>query len=573
MTGRHVLIIVVIVFAFFALAVVGGALFLWSLSQPVSVADGTVLEMTIGGAVTEVPPSNPVLQIFQPGGRNLFHLREALEHAARDKRVRAVYLEVRPLAIGFAELEEIREQIHKFRRSGKPVHAFLALDMAGEGEMYLASAADSISLNPGAGLLVNGLLAEVTFYKETLDKLRIKPEFIEYKEYKNPGTYTRERMTPEYRGMLEGIIRDLEQRFIDTVADERKTDPARIRQLMAQGIITDETALQEKLVDKLAYKHEVRDSLKFAGNNRDEYRGLDIDKYRDAMQGRRAASGNRVAYVAAEGIITAGSGESFSEIVAGNSMATLLRKLRQDKNIKGVILRINSPGGSVVGSEMVWEEVRMLEQEGKPVVVSMSGVAASGGYYIAMNAERIVSQASTITGSIGVIFGKFDLSGFYDWIGVSIEQVKLSPNADIISFSNSLSAEQRLQIEGWMSGVYQTFVSKVAKARNLPYEEMEPKARGRIYTGVQAKQAGLVDDIGGIDTAVENMRQALKLDESDRMQLVIYPRPKSLWETLASGDLWPVRTMPPDLREWVETEARSLSTPAPWILSREIRFH
>jgi protease IV len=221
---------------------------------------------------------------------------------------------------------------------------------------------------------------------------------------------------------------------------------------------------------------------------------------------------------------------------------------------------------------MVWEEVRMLEQEGKPVVVSMSGVAASGGYYIAMNADRIVSQASTITGSIGVIFGKFDLSGFYDWIGVSIEQVKVSPNADIISLSNSLSPEQRRQIEAWMDGVYRTFVSKAATARKLPYDQMEPRARGRIYTGAQAKEAGLVDDIGGIDTAVENMRRALKLGDDERIQLAIYPRPKSLLETLISSDLWPVRAPQTDLRKWVEAEAKSLSTPAPWVLSREIRF-
>jgi protease IV len=350
MSGRHVLIIVLVVFAFFALVFIAGAVFLWSLSQPASIAQGTVIEMAIGGGVTEVPPSNALLQLFQPGGRNLFQLREAFEHAARDNRVRAVYLEIRPLAIGFAELEEIREQIHKFRRSGKPVHAFLALDMAGEGEMYLASAADSIALNPGAGLLVNGLLAEVTFYKGTLEKLRIKPEFIEYKEYKNPGTYTRERMTPEYRGMLEGVIEDLERRFVDTLATERKADPGRIRELMAHGIITDQMALEEGLVDKLAYKHEVRETLKFAGKDRKDYRGVDIDKYREAVQGRTPRSGQRIAYVAAEGVITAGSGESFSEMVAGNSMATLLRRLRQDKNIKGVILRVNSPGGSVVGS-------------------------------------------------------------------------------------------------------------------------------------------------------------------------------------------------------------------------------
>jgi len=282
--------------------------------------------------------------------------------------------------------------------------------------------------------------------------------------------------------------------------------------------------------------------------------------------------GTKVAYVAAEGTITSGSSESFSEQVGGNTMASTLRKLREDRSVKAVILRVNSPGGSVVGSEMIWEEVRKLEEARKPVIVSMSGVAASGGYYISMPARRIVSQPSTITGSIGVIFGKFDLSGFYDWIGMNVEQVKISPNADIFSFSNSLSEEQRQQVVNWMTDVYNTFVNKAATARKMSFEQMEPKAHGRIYSGEQAKAAGLVDELGGIDTAVEAVRSALKLKKEEKVQLVIYPRPRTIWDTLSSGDFPLAKSPSFKLREWVEAEAASLSTPAPWLLCREIRI-
>ncbi|HXK60780.1 MAG TPA: S49 family peptidase, partial [Acidobacteriota bacterium] len=471
MSGRTLLLVILGVVVMILIMIAAGIFFFWALQQPAPVADNSVLEVIVSGNVPEVPPANPLLQLLQPEGADLFSLHQAFDYAARDERIKAVYLEIQPLAMGFAEIEELRDAIRHFRESKKPVHCFMALDLPGEAEMYLASACDSITLNPGAGLLVNGLLAEVSFYKGTLEKLRIKPEFIEFKEYKNPGTYTRERMTPEYRGMLESIVRDLEERFVTTVASDRKIDPDRLRQLMAQGIIRDDEALREKLVDRLGYKHDVRDSLKFAKEGQEKaYKGLNVEKYRNAAADRYGVRrGTRVAFVAAEGIITSGSSEELSGIVGGNTLAALLGRLREDKSVKGVILRVNSPGGSVVGSEMIWEEVRLLEKQGKPVIVSMSGVAASGGYYISMNAGKIVTQPSTITGSIGVIFGKFDLSGFHDWIGVNVEQVKISPNADIFSLNDSLSAEQRSQVEAWMADVYETFVDKVAKSREMPF--------------------------------------------------------------------------------------------------------
>ncbi|RPJ58700.1 MAG: signal peptide peptidase SppA [Acidobacteria bacterium] len=575
MSGRTILFVVLGLVLLFVVIVAIGIFLFWSLDQPVAIAEGTVLEIVISGSVPEVPPTNALVQLLQPGMTSLFGLKQVSEYAAKDDRIKAVYLEIQPLAMSFAEIEELRDRIKELRQSKKPVHAFLALDVAGEAEMYLASACDSITLNPGTGLLVNGLLAEVSFYRGTLDKLHVKPEFIEFKEYKNPGTYTRTGMTPEYRGMMESIVRDLEDRFVGTFSSDRKISPDRLRELMAEGIIPDQLALREKLVDKLGYKHEVRENLKFVNEGKKKaYKGISAESYRDAAQPSYGiSSDNKVAFVATEGIITSGASEEFSGIVGGNSVTTLLRRLRDEKSIKGVILRVNSPGGSVVGSEMIWEEVRMLEKQGKPVIVSMSGVAASGGYYISMNARRILTQPSTITGSIGVIFGKFDLSGFYEWIGMDVEKIKISPNADIFSLSDSLSPEQRKQLETWMGGVYNTFVSKAAKSRGLPFDTMEMKAHGRIYTGTQAKEAGLVDEIGGVDKAVEEMRKALKLGKDEKLQVVLYPRPKTLWESLSSGDLFPVKSPKiSQLKAWIEAEAASLSTPSPWVLAPDIRF-
>jgi protease-4 len=221
---------------------------------------------------------------------------------------------------------------------------------------------------------------------------------------------------------------------------------------------------------------------------------------------------------------------------------------------------------------MVWEEVRLLEEADKPVVVSMSSVAGSGGYYIAMPARCLVAQPSTITGSIGVYFGKFDLSGLYRWLGMRVEQVKLSPSADILSMFDSLDPDQKRQVESWVGSTYDTFVAKAAQGRGMTVEQMEPKARGRIYTGAQAKKAGLVDDIGGLGVAMERMRGFLKLKKDETLELVLYPRPKTLWESLSSGDFLPVQQHPPRLREWLEAEGKDLSTPAPWAIMPEVQI-
>ena len=229
-------------------------------------------------------------------------------------------------------------------------------------------------------------------------------------------------------------------------------------------------------------------------------------------------------------------------------MAQILRDVRESGKYEAVLFRVDSPGGSAVGSDMVWREVELLEEAGTPVIVSMSGVAGSGGYYISMGASKIISQPTTITGSIGVIFGKFDLGGLYDWLGISIDRVKTSPNADLFSFSTSLTSEQREQVIAWMQEIYDAFVSKAAKGRGMEFAKLEEMARGRIYTGEQARKIGLVDDIGGFPRALEHVRQSLELEDDARINLVRLPKPKSFWETLSELGAVRMRQTSPDRR-------------------------
>ncbi len=569
-----ILSIVLIIFFAGAAAVSLGLYYGLRGSVP-KVENDSVVEIVISAQVQEFPPNNPLLQVLSPQGANLWQLRNVFRRAAEDERVKAVLLEIHPMAWSWAQIEELRGQIKDFRESGKPVHALLAVDLVREPELYLASSADSVTLNPDAGFLVNGLLVEQTFFKGTMEKLGIRPEFIQFKEYKSAESYSRDSLSPPVREMLETIVADLEGRFVATVSQDRNLEESVLQEFMELGVATADQGLELGLIDQTGYRHQVEALL--AGDGEDsEYRSISGAKFlKAARHGSTAPAEHRAAVLAGVGSIVAGKSDPMMEVLGGVSLARELRKLRQDDRIKGVILRVNSPGGSAVGSDMVWEEVRKLEQEGKPVVVSMSGVAGSGGYYISMGAGHLVSQPSTITGSIGVIFGKFDLSNLYQWMGISIDQVKNYPHADIFSSSRSLGSDQRKRVEDWIADLYRKFVTKAADSRRMDFEDLEEKARGRIYTGAQAKALGLVDSLGGFEVAVQELKRALSLDEDTPLDLHLYPRPKSWWEAAFSGDLVSViRSITPasPLNRWTADLIRELESPGPRLLAPELRF-
>jgi protease-4 len=331
--------------------------------------------------------------------------------------------------------------------------------------------------------------------------------------------------------------------------------------------------LQEGLVDELAYRHEIRNRIKDTFGMGEKFRTISsADYFKAAPPPTPAGAKAKIAVVGAFGTIIAGNSPVWSGLVGGSTLTSRLREVREDSSVDGVILRVDSPGGSAVGSDMIWREVRLLEESGKPVVVSMSGTAGSGGYYIAMGASRIVSHPSTITGSIGVMFGKFDLSGLYHWLGMDVERIKLAPNADLFSAFSSLTPEQLQRIESWLEATYRNFVNRAAEGRGVPYEEMEPKAQGRIYTGSQALEEGLVDRLGGLSAAAMEMKTALGLEAEDDVRLELFPRPKTFWELLFSGELLEVR-LAGYILERIPGNLRLLETPSVWLLTPEINIY
>ncbi len=573
MQNKKLWLVIAVLLIIVVSAIVLSIGFLYLINRPEPVRAGTVVEVTISGTVSEFPAQDPWAEMFSSGGLSLWELHQVFRTAAKDKSVEGVLLEIFPVGASWAQIEELRDIISEFKGSGKPVWAFLSVDMVTEGQLYLASTADYVATNPTAGFLVNGLMAEVLFKKRTLEKLGIKPQFIQLKEYKSAEEYTREKLSPEVRGMLESILIELQNRFIETVARDRNIESADVQELVNLGLAGSQLAVEMDIIDEVAYRHQIRDRISEEVRGGKRYRGISAQDYLESSSFSSGSGAKaRVAVVAANGTIISGKSEAFAGLMGGTTVSAELRKLRENKSIDGIILRVDSPGGSPVGSDMIWREVTLLEEEGKPVIVSMSGVAGSGGYYISMGAGRIISQPSTITGSIGVIFGKFDVSGLYEWLGMDVDRIKVAPNADLFSLQSSLTQEQRAQVEHWMNEVYRDFVQKAADGRSMEYDELEPKAHGRIYTGAQALDQGLVDQLGGMIVAIAEMKNALNLDQKDQIQLELFPKPKTLFELLASGKLLEIG-LPPLLRDLMAKELRILETPGVWMLAPDIRIH
>ncbi len=565
-------IVLLLLLVIFAVAV-GVGIYLFSmLDATPQVSQNSVLRMELGGTLSEFPSENPFELLLDPNAPSLYDYWRVLDYAASDRRISGIYLEIQPLSYSWAQLDELRAILTKFKEeSGKPIHAFLALDMVNESELSLASVADSLTLNPDTMLLINGLMAEVTFYQRTLQKLSIAPQFFQFKEFKSPEVYDRTAMSQPIREMYESLLGDLQKNLIESIAKDRGVSSEKVMELIDNGMTTPQQAVAAGIIDEVGYRTQVFARL---GVREAKTNSISASDYFRSIKSRIDSRARRqVALVDAVGIITSGNSDAFSGILGGSSLAGHLRAVRTSGRFAGVLLRVDSPGGSAVGSDMVWNEVRLLEEAGIPVVVSMSGVAGSGGYYIAMGASKIISQPNTITGSIGVIFGKFDIEGFYNWLGMDVDHVKLGPYADIVSPFTTLDEAQQTQVMTWMQEVYKNFVGKAAEGRGTGFEELEAKAKGRVYTGAQALELGLVDDLGGFDKALEHVRAAIGASPGEAIQLVRYPRPKTLWETLTADGFVRMASERQNLLKWLETELQTLATPAPRLLMPEARIY
>jgi protease IV len=519
--GQRRAIVVGIVIAFLVV-------FVWILWAPSHLPSNSVLVVDAAGQINE-QRSADLVHAFSGYQPVLHDYLDAIDSAARDRRISGIVVRIAPLETGWAKIEEIRSHLIAFQKSGKPSVCYLGYDGVGNPEYFLATGCSQIWLVPTVQVGIRGMMAETLFLRGTLDKLKIVPEYYHIAEYKTAAnTYTEKKFTPAHKEEVESLLRSTYDEYIAGVASARHIPPAQFEQILDRGPLLTRDAVDSRVVDRLGYWDQVQAYFR---HGRTPWHPISVEQYRSYIPN---PSGPTIAIVHATGDIVSGASQDSPTggfIMGGDTVASELRAVRQNPSVKAIILRIDSGGGSVAGSEVIRREVE-LANDVKPVVVSMSDVAASGGYWIATPATKIVADPDTITGSIGVLIGKFNISGLYAMLGMSTDYVSTSPNATIFSDQQNFSPEQQALIQKSLDETYARFTGGVASGRHLSVAAVDKIAKGRVWSGTQAKQLGLVDELGGIDTAIGVAKQLSHIPASSSVQILRYPQPKTFWQLL-----------------------------------------
>ena len=508
------------------------------------------VEFTLGGTYTDTKTVSTFGTSSTKTLRGLFNKLDILKN---DDAIAGIIFKIDSVSVGWATLQEIRNKLHEFREAEKETIGYL--ESGGNAEYLLAAAMERVVLMPTGSLNLTGLRAEVLFYKGLLDKLDIQADMLAMGKYKSGvEPYMRDGMSDAFRESMTALLDDLYAQLLDHIAESRDVVTAEaVSDLIDRGPFTAEEAQQEKLVDTLQYYDELLDTLKTASPDEDvqvvkpDYERKrqvpDMNSFAGLMQllsmlnppqrARTSTAENQIALIYANGPILPDIDSFFASmpVITPKTLKEAFEKARTDDSVRAVVLRIDSPGGSALASDLIWREV-MLTQREKPVVVSMGDVAASGGYYIAMAAGTIVAHPSTLTGSIGVFGGKLNMKGFYNKIGLTKEIIAHGQNATLYSDYGDFTPTERERVEKMMKTVYKDFVNKAATGRSKSFDEIDEIAQGRVWTGKQAKALGLVDELGGLDTALSIAKEQAGFAADDKVNLIVLPRQKPFLEEL-----------------------------------------
>jgi protease-4 len=523
---------VLIIFLVFFILAAGAAIsyFLLEWGRPaVTVPAHAYLEINLSGELQEIAPpdffSNVILGI-RPLSMNELWMN--IRKAKADDRIDAILLRINLLACDWAKVTELRDLILDVRKAGKKTYAYIDEAPDFDKEYYLATACDRIILHPMGWLGINGIGGYVPFFKNALDKLGVRAEFEHVEEYKTAyNQFTEKGFTPAHREMMESIYGDLFSHYVKAVATARKKNEEEVRSLIDKAFFQGEEALKAGLVDDLLYEDQLQNLLQSGGRKLGR---ITSDAYaRVSPVSAGIGIGRRVALIYGVGPIL--SGESLPQSMGGTTIARWIRQARQDKSIAAIVFRVDSPGGSSVASDVIWREVFLAKKE-KPFVVSMSDVAGSGGYWISMAAHKIVAQPQTLTGSIGVLAGKFDLSALYEKLGLTSEKIAYGKEADIFSTFRPFSPEEKKIMKDEILWTYDQFLTKVAEGRNMTKDEVNAVGRGRVWTGAQARDLKLVDELGGLTKAVELAKGLAGIAREEEVRLVVWPKKRTFWESL-----------------------------------------
>lgn len=539
---RKTVLIIAGIFAVLILVAIIGVALIWMAfgkSEP-TIRDNSVLVLRVSGSLPDYTPDDPFKKVFGGPDQSLTGLVMQFKKAKVDKRIKAILLDVNMSGVGWGKAEELRDAIADFRTSGKPVYAYIEFGL--NKEYYIASAADKIYVPPPGELFINGLAADVMFFRGSLDKLGVYPDIFQIGKYKSAGDmFTQKEMTEAHRQYVNELLDDLYGRFVNTIAQARHKSPDEVRALIDNAPYNAEQAKAAGLIDEAMYRDQVENELKklLGQKETDTLASVRGGDYRDVSpESLGLNKGERIAVIYASGEIGSGSSQnspSGDQSIGSDTVAKALNDAAADKTIKAIVLRVDSPGGSGLASDIIWRAVDTANQK-KPVVVSMSDVAASGGYYISASASKIIAQPSTITGSIGVVAGKPVMRGFYDWLGISNEYVLRGKTAGMFRETEKFSDEERAKFEEWVKKTYYSdFVPKVAKGRGKDAQYIDSVAQGRVWTGGQAKDRGLVDEFGGLDKAIEVAKGLAKIPADKGVERVILPYPTTFLQQLLSG--------------------------------------
>jgi protease-4 len=523
------IVIFLIVFAI-SVSAIGMLLIVAAIGREPQVAQNSTLVLRVGGDLNEIEPGG-VFAPFLESAPTLRSVTDMLRHAKTDNRIKSVIIKPSGDAALWGKVQELRDAVIDFRRSGKPIAAYL--EYGGQQEFYLATACDKVFLMPSASLDLTGIASYELFMRGMLDKIGAYPDGMHIGEYKTAlNEFTEKTYTPAHREMAVSLNTDLYQQLVRGIAEGRHKSEADVRSLIDHGPFLSEDALKAGLIDDVAYEDELDDKVKL-GAAKPTY--VDMNDYRQTNAPFGHGS-QKIAVIYATGLIASGKSTydtTGSQVTGSDTIIEYLRKARADQSTKAIILRIDSPGGSAIASDIIWREVMLTKQQ-KPLIASMSDVAASGGYYIAMPANVIVAEPSTLTGSIGVVLTKFVIDGTLKKLGLNMEGVSQGKYADLYSPVRPFSPEEKQRVFESMQATYNTFVEKAAQGRNTTPEKIDAVGQGRVWTGLQAKQIGLVDELGGLDRALSIAKQRARIPQDQDVELVVYPPKKSFYDIFKS---------------------------------------
>jgi protease-4 len=537
---RRFIVGLLAVFGFLAMAfvvIVGLAVWHFAGSHGQPVAERTVLDVDLTQPLPDMPPTDKLSQLFSGERTTLRDVIDALDRAGDDPKIVGLVAHIGDADFALAQAQELHDAIAAFRAKGKRATAYadsFGELGAGTKSYFLAGAFDEIWVQPLGVVGIVGLRAEVPFFKGSLEKLGIVPHFDHREEYKTAmNMLTEGSMTPPHREETQALLDSAYGQVVRGIAADRKLDPAQVRAFIDQGPLLAEEALKDKLIDRIGYRDEATDALVAAVGAKG--RPLPLRRYLERA-GRPHDKGPTIALIYATGLITQGDSASNplagSQSLGADSLIKTFRQAERDSDVRAILFRINSPGGSAVASESIWRETVRARKAGKPVIVSMGDVAGSGGYYIAASADKIVAEPATLTGSIGVVAGKVVIDGLLQKLGVTWDSAQVGGNADIGSAVEDFTPQGYARFEAFLDNVYAGFKQRVADGRKLSPDAVEQVAKGRVWSGEEAKARGLVDALGGYDTALALAKSAAGIAADQTVTVKLFPSPGEATERL-----------------------------------------